>query len=389
MREIAIVGAGPYGLAAAAHLSRAGLRPRVFGRPMSFWRSMPKGMLLRSRWDACSIADVSGPLTIEAFEAADGSPIARPVPLADFIRYGDWFRSQALLEVDERLVERIDAGSSGFSLVLSDGEQLEFGRVVVASGIAPFAHVPSPFRELPTDLRSHTSDHDDYTVFAGKRVLVVGGGQSALEAAALAREAGADLEVIARRGRLIWLTGHRTRSRLGRLAPLFYAQTDVGPAGMSRILAVPDLFRRFPRRLQEPMARRAIRPAGAAWLSERLAGIPIRVGSAATSVNADGEGVSVTTSDGRRRAVDHVLLGTGYRVDVARYRFLSTDLARRIDQVDGYPLLGRGLESSVPGLHFLGAPAAWSFGPLMRFVSGTWYASRALTACIAVQSHRG
>jgi hypothetical protein len=36
-------------------------------------------------------------------------------------------------------------------------------------------------------------------------------------------------------------------------------------------------------------------------------------------------------------------------------------------------------ESSTPGLHFLGAPAAWSYGPTMRFVSGSWYASAALT----------
>src|SRR5213079_230240 len=48
--DVAIVGAGPYGLSAAAHLRAAnGLDVRVFGEPMSFWeRHMPKGMLLRS-----------------------------------------------------------------------------------------------------------------------------------------------------------------------------------------------------------------------------------------------------------------------------------------------------------------------------------------------------
>jgi hypothetical protein len=46
--------------------------------------------------------------------------------------------------------------------------------------------------------------------------------------------------------------------------------------------------------------------------------------------------------------------------------------------VNGYPLLRPGMESSVPGLHFVGAPAAWSFGPIMRFVSGGWYTGRAL-----------
>jgi hypothetical protein len=37
----------------------------------------------------------------------------------------------------------------------------------------------------------------------------------------------------------------------------------------------------------------------------------------------------------------------------------------------------------VPGLHILGAPAVWSFGPLMQFVVGTHYASRSLLRCVA------
>jgi hypothetical protein len=47
--------------------------------------------------------------------------------------------------------------------------------------------------------------------------------------------------------------------------------------------------------------------------------------------------------------------------------------------VDGYPKLDSGFETSLPGLHFLGAPAVLSFGPLMRFVAGTEFASTALT----------
>jgi FAD-dependent urate hydroxylase len=37
----------------------------------------------------------------------------------------------------------------------------------------------------------------------------------------------------------------------------------------------------------------------------------------------------------------------------------------------------------VPGLHFVGAPAAESFGPIMRFVSGTPFTGRALAEHIA------
>ena len=45
--DIAIVGAGPYGLSAAAHLNANGVNVRIFGETMSFWsRNMPEGMCL-------------------------------------------------------------------------------------------------------------------------------------------------------------------------------------------------------------------------------------------------------------------------------------------------------------------------------------------------------
>ena len=81
--------------------------------------------------------------------------------------------------------------------------------------------------------------------------------------------------------------------------------------------------------------------------------------------------------------MDHLLFGSGYRVDITRYPFLTPGLTGQIRRAGGYPLLSSGMESSVPGLHFLGAPAAWSFGPIVRFVSGGWYTSRALVRAIA------
>jgi hypothetical protein len=86
----------------------------------------------------------------------------------------------------------------------------------------------------------------------------------------------------------------------------------------------------------------------------------------------------VELSTGELLTVDHVLVGTGYRVNVASYPFLDPSLVSRLERFGGYPVLRRGLESSVPGLHIVGAPAAWSFGPVMRFVSGGWYAGEAV-----------
>ena len=91
--------------------------------------------------------------------------------------------------------------------------------------------------------------------------------------------------------------------------------------------------------------------------------------------------------DSTTRSIDHVLLGTGYRIDITRHSFLSPGLSS-LQCVNGYPQLAAGFESSVPGLHFLGAPAAWSFGPLMRFVAGTRYSGRELVRAVLAADGR-
>jgi hypothetical protein len=111
--------------------------------------------------------------------------------------------------------------------------------------------------------------------------------------------------------------------------------------------------------------------------------VPIRTSRVVESARRTEGGVELRLDDGSRRRIDHVLICTGYRVDIARYSFLGPDLLSGVRIADGYPLLTDGFESSLAGLHFLGAPAAWSYGPLCRFVSGTAFSGRALARHIA------
>lgn len=387
--DVAIIGAGPYGLAAAAHLRGApGLEVRVFGEPLSFWNAMPKGMLLRSHWDACYIGFPSGDLTLDAYRRASGRQLEHPVPLDGFLDYAHWFQRTAVPDVDRRRVIRVEQSAGGFRLLLADAETVGARRVIVAAGIEPFAWRPPEFRDLGHELVTHSSEHRDLSRFAGRNVVVIGAGQSALESAALMQESGARVEVIARTPKLTWLRGGTVQRRLGRAKPLLYAQTDVGPAGLSRLVAVPGLFCRLPRAVQSPLAQRATRPAGARWLASRLAEVPISTGRSVMDASARNGGVRLLLDDGSERHADHVLLGTGYRVDVEQYDFLASELVHGIRRVGGYPVLRPGLESTVAGLHFLGAPASWSFGPIMRFISGSWYAAAAVSETIRARRRR-
>lgn len=381
--RVAVVGAGPYGLAVTAHLRKAGVESRIFGQPMSFWSEhMPTGMLLRSSWEASQIADRRGDVSLAAYQTETGASFSAPVPLSDFVEYGHWFQRRFVPDVDVRSVARVEPLDSGFELVLEDGERVRAQKVVIAAGIGAFARRLPQFDALPAGRVSHAADRLDLDSFDGSRVLVVGGGQSALESAALLHEAGASVEVVARASQLIWLRGGTIQRRLGRAKPLLYGPTDVGPAGMSRLLAHVRLTRTFPSALVRRIERRAIRPAGARWLVTRLADVPITLGRACVSAEVVDGHVSVQLDDGTQRPVDHVLCGTGYQIDVSRYAFLSPQLIAGLAQANGYPILRAGFESSIPGLHFVGAPAAWSYGPVMRFVSGTWYTGRMVTKAI-------
>jgi hypothetical protein len=196
------------------------------------------------------------------------------------------------------------------------------------------------------------------------------------------------VEVIARQPRVRWLDQKAgwLKSEANPIRWLLYPPTDVGPPGLNWIVATPDLFKRLPRPLQERIAYRSSGPAGSGWLVPRLRDVRITTGTVIRSASPAGGRVSLTLSDGAKRCVDHVMLATGYRVDISRYEFLSPGLLQALRVSDGYPELAAGLESSVPGLHFLGAPAARSFGPLCWAVSGTSFAARALTRWILGQN---
>jgi FAD-dependent urate hydroxylase len=383
MREtVAIIGAGPYGLSMAGHLRDIpNLDVRVFGRPMSFWQEqMPKGMLLRSGWRASYIADPKHSLTLEAYQSATGDRVTAPVPLDRFVAYGNWFQRQAAPELDNRLVAKVSSTPKKFLLGLEDGDTVSANRVIVATGIAPFAYIPQEFSELPKCLATHASEHKDFCGFKGKEIAVIGGGQSALESAALLREAGASVRVYVREPQVHFLGW---RKRIMNFKPLFntlYSWTDVGPAGLSQLVSHPQYFRPLPRSIQEPIARRCIRPAGASWLPARLGEVQLNLGRTVQNATPANSRLKLQISDGSQCVVDHLLIGTGYKIDISKYKFLPPELLTSVRQSDGYPVLNERFESSVPGLYFLGAPAAWSFGPLMRFVAGTEFGCARLAA---------
>jgi FAD-dependent urate hydroxylase len=238
---------------------------------------------------------------------------------------------------------------------------------------------PPQFGGLPQELASHSSEQRDLSIFRGKRVVVIGGGQSALESAALLHESQADVELLVRENTVQWTWQRPWLHTFRPVGAVLYAWPDVGPAFISHAVARPSLYRLLPRWLQNSWRLKSVRPNGVGWLKPRLRDVNISTGLAVVSASARGDQVDLKLSDGSHELVDHVLMATGYRLDVRKYEFLSASLVSALRLIGGLPVLGRGFESSVPGLHFLGAPAVRSYGPLMRFVAGADFAARSVS----------
>jgi len=382
--NVTIVGAGPYGLSAAAHLRALGVPFRILGIPMSAWRDhMPNGMFLRSEGFASSLSDPEDHMTIGRYCREHGleyGDYAVPVPLETFLGYGRWFQRQAVPEVEEVLVSSLRRRPGGFDLTLENGERFTSRRVVVACGPVPFARMPSVLRSLGPERATHTSDHSDLAGFAGRDVAVIGKGQSALETAALLNEAGARTHLLARRLRLHWNPDPVLDRSLNDRIREPIAGLGSGWACWLYSNA-PAAFYRLPARSRVRRARHSLGPSGAWWLRGRVEGrVSVHLQSEVVSARPENGGVRLVLAhdDGGSSEIvtDHVIAGTGYRVDVTRLRFISPGLMARLRRRAGAPVLSTDFESSVPGLYFLGLAAANTYGPVCRFVYGARFSAR-------------
>ncbi|HEX6498411.1 MAG TPA: NAD(P)-binding domain-containing protein [Micromonosporaceae bacterium] len=395
--DVAIVGAGPYGLSIAAHLRAAGVSHRVFGETMQLWTDhMPIGMYLKSQGFASNLSDPVGGYTLAEFCRATGRPYAdygRPVPLDTFVEYGRWFQRNCAPEVENVLVTNVAPTGDGFEVKLADGTGANARQVVVAIGVQAFAHVPAALSTLPAHLCAHASAQRDLSVFAGRDVVVVGAGQSALETAALLREQGATVRVLVRGSRLVW-NGEPLAPDRPLAQRLREPESGLGSGwGTWFYSTKPALFRRLPASQRLYRARTALGPAGSSWLRPRVEGqIPILLRHSVASAEPVGDRVRlwVRAADGRlvEMVTDHVIAATGYRPDAARLSFLDPITRTRLHTVGQSPGVDRAFESSVPGLFVVGPAVAPSFGPVMRFVYGADFAARTVTKRLAARSGR-
>ena len=381
--DAVVVGAGPYGLSTAAHLRRRGLRVAVFGRTLEMWRDhMPTGMRLRSHWWATNLSDPCKDHCFERFVKESKHEKGYPLPIETFIAYGLWFQQRAVPDVDETYVASIERQDARFLITLEDGREVESQAVVMAIGLYQYANRPEQFHGLPAGLVSHSSDHRDFRCFQGRDVVVIGRGQSAIEFAALLHEAGAAVQVVSRR-LIKWLEPDRsnTRSTLERiLAP----DASIAPGWINWALdQMPVSFYRFPQRWKDSYNAR-YHSGATDWLRDRVLGkVTLRERRTVATLEVAQGKLAATLLDGAKLSAHHIILATGYTVDITKLTMIHPSLRAEIKTDKAIPILSHWFESSVPGLYFVGLTSVRAFGPLYRFVAGCGAAARRVASSVA------
>jgi len=385
--DVVIIGSGPYGLSLAANLRARGIRFRIFGESMRFWRDMPIGINLKSFAFATTISIPEKGHSFVEWCRLNGLEDFEPCTMQSFAAYGLDVQKRFVPELEQSLVTQVDRAHSDFETTLASGEVIHSRRVLVCTGLSGLEYIPEVLKGLGPEQMRHTVSISDYSEFRNKRVAVIGGGASAIEAGALVHEAGGTSEVFVRGPKVIFHSRTpRTRPWLTRL------REPISALGASRrgwiLQNFPLIAHYLPHDRRMRLFHGYLGPESPWWIKDRVVGkVSINLEREVVGANVRREGIVLAVRDAQNAIkefeFDYVIAGTGYEADIKRVSFLADALRNSIQSTGGAPRLDSNFESSVPGLHFVGPLSGMSFGPLFRFVAGAPFAARRLSRHLA------
>jgi thioredoxin reductase len=380
--DVAIIGAGPYGLSLAAHLRARGVQYRIFGDPMRFWRDMPVGVNLKSLAFATNIYVPQRGHSFPKWSLRNGLEDFEPCTMQSFAAYGWEMQKRFVPDLEEVFVTNVERRERKFAVTLASGESFAAAKVVACTGLSGLSHVPSELQHLGPDHMRHTFDITDYGELRNKTVAVIGAGASAIEAGALVRESGGSSEVFIRGQAAVF------HGRTPRIRPLWERMknptTVLGTSRSGWVLQhLPMLVYHLPRERRTRFVKGHLGPASPWWIQDRVLGkVPIHAHHELVEAGMHGNRVQLKfrndAGDIRVAEADFVIAGTGYKAEVGRLGYLDPEIVSRIRCIELAPELNSRFESSVPGLYFAGPLSFMCFGPMFRFVSGAEVAARRL-----------
>jgi thioredoxin reductase len=362
---------------------------------MGTWREgMPVGMSLKSEGFASDLYHPDGHFKLRDYCRETGIPYADigiPVELETFYSYGKAFQERFVSDLEDSLVTCLTKSNGLFEVTLDTGMTVTARQVIIAAGIGHYPYLPPQLIGLPTTFVSHSSQYHRFEMFSGRDVIV-GAGSSAIDVAVALSNAGARPQLLTRRPKISFHGKAPDRRPL--LTRIKAPWSGLGPGWRSRLCCdMPLLFHAMPLEFRAKVVKKHLGPAPGWFTREKVVGrIPMHVGLSLEDAEVSQNKVSLKlrTSKGETTnlSADHVIAGTGYRVNLEKLGFLTEEVRQHIITEHGSPRLSSHFESSVEGLYFVGTPAALSFGPLLRFAFGAGFAASRISRHLAVQVRR-
>jgi FAD-dependent urate hydroxylase len=351
MLDLAIVGAGPYGISLAAHANKAGLSNRVFGLPMDFWQSkMPPNMFIRTLLEYTNLSDPDILFTLNRFQEERGLDLSYPLPRSIFVDYGKWFIEKSDISIEKVFIKNIIKDNCYFVLETENKNFVDAKNVIIAVGLTNTQYIPSVLAHLPKEFLSHTADNTRFEQFKNQHVVVIGGGQSAWEAAALLHQANARVDLIYRRSH--------------RLTP-----DENMNAKQSEIA---DKFFYYPKEKKMEVKHQFEKPTVSDFLVPLVEGkVTQRPGRYIINTTITKENkIQVLLNDHTTLWANHIIAATGYRFNPHKLPFLESiiDKIGVTEALD--PIVDENFQSTLPNLFFAGPATATCHGPAFRFISG-------------------
>ena len=154
---MAVVGSGPYALSLAAHLRFRGINHRVFGPVVHFWRSMSKGLNLKSLGFATNICVPQPGQSFPEWCHRRGLEDLEPCSMESYAAYGLEIQQRFAPDLEpEEVVMVRSAGEHRFEITLSNGDVAHARNVVSATNLSGLAYTPDALDGISEQL-THSS----------------------------------------------------------------------------------------------------------------------------------------------------------------------------------------------------------------------------------------
>ena len=302
---IIVIGAGPAGLAAARQIQQAGLPVTLLERgsgPGESWRNLYDSLRLHTGKHLSGLPGLSFPRSAPLFPSR-----------ADFLKYlEDYSRHLKLPVVTQCEVKRAKWNGEAWILETSQKEWRAQGLVLATGLMSNPARPAWPGSENYRGEIVHSIEYRNPDRWLGKRVLVVGVGNSGAEIASELSEAGVDVTISVRSG------AHVMPLVLFGLPIQYWAAIlERFPRGMREALArmtgALNRFRKGPPALPVPPWSALDRPPVIGFKLPEA----IRAGKATVQGEIGRFGPrEIIFKDGAEERFEAVILATGFRASV-------------------------------------------------------------------------